>query len=282
MKVFITGADGALGIAMQTVFRRENITFRASDLKQLDVADYAAARAALSNYRPDIILHCAAMSNVDACEQNRELAHRVNALSTMGLATIARKISAKMLYVSTNYVFDGTHEKPYSEYSTPHPLNEYGRTKLLGERYVKDICDRYTIVRTAWLFGHNAKNFIPSFLASASKPSSIDVICDQFGSFTYTVDLAETLFLLIKADAHGMFHIVNTGIGSWLDFALKAKDIMRLKTDIKSVETEELHLAAPRPRYAPLESTNYEYLTSKTMRAWDTALAVYCKTITKK
>lgn len=282
MKVFITGADGALGTAMQTVLRRENITFRATDIKQLDIADYAATHAALSNYRPDIILHCAAMSNVDACEHNQELAHRVNALSTMGLATVARKIGAKLLYISTNYVFDGTHEKPYSEYSSPHPLNQYGRTKLLGEQYVKDICDRSVVVRTAWLFGDNSKNFIPSFVASARRPTSIDVICDQFGSFTYTVDLAEALFLLIKADAYGTFHIVNTGVGSWLDFALKAKEIMHLKTDIKSVETEELHLAALRPRYAPLESTNYEYVTNRTMPGWEHSLAAYIKSLTKK
>jgi dTDP-4-dehydrorhamnose reductase len=282
VKVFITGADGALGTAMQTVLKRENITFHATDIKQLDVADYAAAHAALLNYRPDIILHYAAMSNVDACEQKRELAHRVNALSTMGLATIARKIGAKILYVSTNYVFDGTHERPYSEYSTPHPLNEYGRTKLLGEQYVKDICDRYIVVRTAWLFGHRARNFIPSFIAMIDKPTSIDVICDQFGSFTYTADLAEALFLLIKADAYGTFHIVNAGVGSWLDFALEAREIMRFKTDIKSVETEELQLAAPRPRYAPLESTNYEYLTGRTMPNWEQSLATYIKSLTKK
>jgi dTDP-4-dehydrorhamnose reductase len=282
VKVFITGADGALGTAIQTVLRRENITFRATDIKQLDIADYSAAHTALSNYRPDIILHGAAISSVDTCEQNPELAHRVNALGTMGLATIARKIHAKMLYVSTNYVFDGAEEKSYYEYSQTHPLNEYGRTKLLGEQYVKDICDRYMIVRTSWLFGHNAKNFVPSFIVSASKSTSIDVICDLFGSFTYTVDLAEALFLLIKADAYGMFHIVNTGVGSWLDFALKAKEIMRIKTDIKSVETEELHLAAPRPRYAPLESTNYEYLTGKTMPAWERSLATYIKTLPKK
>lgn len=267
---------------MQTVLRRESITFRATDLKQLDVADYTAAHTALSNYRPDIILHCAALSNVDACEQNQELAHRINALSTLGLANIARKISAKLLYISTNYVFDGTQERPYSEYSTPLPLNQYGRTKLLGEHYVKDICDRHIVVRTAWLFGHNTKNFIPSFIASVNKPTSIDVICDQFGSFTYTVDLAEALFLLIKADAYGTFHIVNTGIGSWLDFALKAKEIMRFKTDIEAVETEELHLPARRPRYAPLESTNYEYLTSKAMPSWEHSLAMFIKSLTKK
>lgn len=282
MKVFITGADGALGTAMQKVLQRENITFRATDIKQLDVADYSAAYEALSNYRPDIILHCAAISNVDACEENKELALRVNALGTLGLATIARKINVKMFYISTNFVFDGADETPYTEHSTPNPINEYGRTKLLGEQYVKEVCDRYAIVRTAWLFGHKTKNFIPSFLISTNKPGSIDVICDQFGSFTHTVDLAEALFMLIKADAYGVFHLVNKGIGAWLDFALKAKEIMRFKTDIKPIKTEELDLSAPRPRYAPLDSRNYEYLAGKTMPAWEHSLAAFIKSLAKK
>ncbi len=282
MKVFITGADGALGTAMQKVLHRENITFRATDIKQLDVVDHSAAYDALSNYRPDIILHCAAMNNVDACEANKDLALRVNALSVLGLATIARKINAKMFYISTNFVFDGIAETSYTEYSTPNPINEYGRTKLLGEQYVREICDRYAIVRTAWLFGHKTKNFIPSFLISKDKPGSIDVICDQFGSFTYTVDLAEALFLLIKSDAYGIFHLVNTGIGAWLDFALKAKEIMRFTTDIRPIKTEELHLPAPRPRYAPLDSSNYEYLVGKTMPPWERSLIIFIKSLTRK
>ncbi len=267
---------------MQHVLRQEGVNFHAVDLRQLDVAHFKKTNETLLNYRPDVILHFAAISNVDTCEENRELAFRVNTLSSLGLSTIAKKIGAKMLYVSTNFVFDGTAEEPYSEYSMTHPISEYGKTKLLGEKCVKETCDRYFIVRTSWLFGKNSKTFIPKFLATENKPASIDVICDQFASFTYVVDLAETIFLLIKSDNYGLFHIVNRGVGSWLDFALKAKEVMRLKTEIRPIKTEELHLPAPRPRFSPLESKNFEFFFNRTIRTWQDALTEFIKSLSRK
>lgn len=281
MKVFISGANGALGTDMQNLLRKQSINFYATDINQLDVVDFTKTNETLLNYRPDVILHFAAISNVDACEENKEHTFRVNALSSLGLAIIAKKIGAKILYVSTNFVFDGAEEKSYTEYSQPNPINEYGRTKSLGENYVKDICDRYFIVRTSWLFGKNSKTFISKFLVSENKPGSIDVICDQFASFTYTVDLVDAILLLIKSENYGIFHIVNKNIGSWLDFALTAKEIMKFKTEIKPIKTEELNLPAPRPRYAPLDSKNFEFLFNKSMRKWEDALAEFIKSISK-
>jgi len=279
MKVFISGAHGTLGTAMQNVLRAEHINLLATDINQLDIADFKRTNETLLNYRPDVILHFAAISNVDACEENKEHAFRVNTLGTLGLATIAKKIEAKMVYMSTNFVFDGASEEPCQEYSQPHPINEYGRTKLLGEKYVKDICDHCFIVRASWLFGKNSKTYIPKFLASVNKPASISVICDQFASFTYAVDLAEVIFLLIKSENYGTFHIVNKGVGSWLDFALKAKELMKFKTEINPIKTEELQLSAPRPRYSPLDSRNFEFLFNRTMRSWEDALAEFVKSL---
>lgn len=281
MKIFISGANGALGTDLQNLLRKQDIRFHATDINQLDVVDFKKTNETLLNYRPDVILHFAAISNVDMCENNKEHAFRVNALSTLGLAIIAKKIGAKILYVSTNFVFDGAEEKSYTEYSQPNPINEYGRTKFLGENYVKDICDRYFIVRTSWLFGKNSKTFISKFLVSDNKPGSIDVICDQFASFTYTVDLADVILLLIKSENYGIFHIVNKNIGSWLDFALRAKEIMKFKTEIKPIKTEELNLPALRPRYAPLDSKNFQFLFNKSMRKWEDALAEFIKSIPK-
>jgi dTDP-4-dehydrorhamnose reductase len=279
MKILITGADGALGTALQTVLRRENIQTIATDIKQMDVADFKKTNDTLLHHRPDAIIHCAAISNVDECEKNKDLALRVNALGTLGLATISRKINAKFLYLSTNFIFDGTREEHYDEYAQPNPLNEYGRTKLLGERYVKDACERYFIVRTSWLFGERSKTFISRFLQEKTKPASISVICDQFASFTYTLDLAEVLTQIIKSDHYGIYHCANAGCGSWLDFALKAKDIMHFSTALNPVKTEELKLPAPRPRYAPLESNTYPFLFNRSIRSWEEALAVYAKSI---
>jgi dTDP-4-dehydrorhamnose reductase len=275
MKILITGADGALGTEMQSLLKKHGIIFMATDIKQLDITDFKKTNEMLLNYRPTVILHFAALSDVDLCEEDTDLALRVNALSTLGLATIARKIDAKMLYVSTNFVFDGTGEQPYYEYSKPQPVNHYGVTKLLGEQYVRDICSRFFIVRTSWLFGSASKTFISKFIASPQKPASIHVICDQFALFTYTVDLAEAILTLIKTENYGVYHLANREIGSWLDFALRAKDVMKFKTSLNPITTDELNLPALRPRYAPLGSRNYGYLFDRTMRTWKDALAAF-------
>jgi len=282
MKIFISGAEGALGTEMTRLLRKEKIKFLATDIKQLDITDFRATHKVLLDYRPDAILHFAAVSDVDTCEREQDLALQLNALSTMGLSIIANKLGAKMLYTSTNFIFDGNSEEPYSEYSMPHPISEYGRTKLLGERYIKDICDRYFIARTSWLFGQNSKTFISKFLASDKKPGSIDVICDQFASLTFIDHLAEAILRIIKSENYGIYHVVNRGVASWLDFVLRAKKIMRFRTTIRAVKTEELNLLAKRPRFSPLASHNYEFLFSCQMKSWEEALTDFIKSLLRK
>lgn len=282
MKVLITGADGSLGREMQSVLRKNSINFIASDLNQLDIGDFKKTNETLLKHRPDLILHFAAISNVDKCEDNKDLAHRVNALGTMGLAIIAKKINAKILYISSNFIFDGTSEQPYSEYSQPNPINVYGKTKLLGEQYIRDICDRFYIVRTSCLFSQYSKTHISKFLVSKNKPSSINALCDLFASFTYTVDLADAIFTLIRSDNYGIFHIVNKGFGSWLDFTLRAQELIKFKTTINPTKLEELNLSAPRPRFTPLDSKNFEFLFNQSMRPWEQALTDFIKTISSE
>ncbi len=272
MKIFITGADGALGKEMRQIFHKNSISYIASDLNQLDIADFKKANETLLKHRPDIILHFAAISDVDYCEENKDLAFHVNALGTYGRAIIAKKIGAKILYVSTNLVFDGSEEKSYTEYSQTNPVNEYGKTKLLGEHYIKDICDRSYIVRTSCLFSKHSKTYISKFLVAKDKPSSINAICDLFVSFTYTIDLAEAIFSIIKTENYGIFHLVNKGFGAWIDFAIRAQELLKFKTVINPTKVEELNLSAPRPRFTPLDSKNYEFLFHKTLRPWEEAL----------
>ena len=282
MKIFITGAEGALGTEITGLLRREKIKFLPVDIKQLDITNFKKTSEVLSDYRPDVILHFAAVSDVDSCETDRDKAFRVNALSTLGLALNARKLNAKMLYTSTNFVFSGEGEQLYAENSHPHPLSEYGRTKLFGESYVKEICDRYFIVRTSWLFGAHAKTFISKFISMEKKPGSINVICDQFGSLTYIPHLAQAILNIIKSDHYGTYHIVNAGVASWLDLVLRAKKIMRFRTTIRPVKIDDLKLAARRPRYAPLASYHYEFLFSKTMASWEDALTEYIKRLMRR
>ncbi|MBE0432857.1 dTDP-4-dehydrorhamnose reductase [candidate division WOR-3 bacterium] len=282
MKAFISGAAGALGQEVVRQLRRAKAKFLATDIKQLDITDFQKTSKVLFDYRPDVILHFAAVSDVDGCETDRDRALRVNGLSTMGLAIIAKRLRAKMLYTSTNCVFSGAGEDAYTEYSRPDPVNEYGRTKLLGESYVKDICDRYFIVRTSWLFGRNAKTYLSRFLAEEKKPASINVICDQFASLTYVEHLAEAILRIVKSENYGIYHIVNSGIASWLDFVLRAKKIMRFRTTIRAIKIEELNLPAKRPRYSPLASHNYEYLFSCQMKTWEEGLNEYITLLLRK
>ncbi len=277
MKVLITGAHGCLGLTMQGVLKKENISFVGIDLPQHDVSDFKKMNETILNTRPDVILHFAAISDVDECERQPQLALRINALSTLGIATIARKINAKLVYTSTNFVFDGKTEEPYLEYIQPNPISQYGKTKYIGEQYIKEIYYRYYIVRTAWLFGQNSKTFTSRFLQNREKPKSINVICDQIGSFTYVQDLAEAILHLIKSENYGTYHIVNTGFGTWLDFLLKAKELMKFHTELIPVKTEELNLPAPRPGFGVLGSRNYEFFFNKKMRQWQDSFNSFCK-----
>lgn len=279
MKVFITGADGALGQEIQNVLKAEKINFLPTDINQLDITYFKKVNEMITNYRPEVIIHCAAISDVDECEKNKELAYRINVLGTLGMASMAKKINAKIAYISTNFVFDGKTDQPYGEYDAVNPLNEYGRTKYLGEKCVRDTCERYFVIRTAWLFGANCKTFVSKFLQSKLKPAYLDVICDQTGSFTYIPDLARTIISLVVSDHYGLYHIVNSGTGTWLDFMLRAKELMRFHTELRPVKTEELELAAPRPKYAALASKNYEFLFEKKPRPWADALADFMKSI---
>ncbi|MEO0127252.1 MAG: dTDP-4-dehydrorhamnose reductase [candidate division WOR-3 bacterium] len=279
MKVFITGSQGCLGSVMQNLLKQENVNHFGVDVQQIDISDFKKINETIMNYKPDVILHFAAISDVDACEREPDLAFRINTLSTLGIAIIARKINAKLLYTSTNFVFDGNVERPYYEYDEPNPISTYGKTKYLGEKYIREIYNRFYIVRTSWLFGKNSKTFASRFLQQNEKPRSISVICDQIGSFTYVVDLAEAIFNIIKSENYGTYHIVNGEYGTWLDFLLRAKEIMKFNTELIPVKTDELNLPAPRPKFAPLGSKNYEFLFDKKMRSWQDALVEFIKTL---
>jgi dTDP-4-dehydrorhamnose reductase len=275
MKIFVSGAHGALGREMTGLLSREGIEHLATDIDGLDVTDFRQTHDVLLDYHPDVILHFAAVSDVDQCEEAPETALRVNALSSLGLGTIAEKINARILYTSTNFVFDGSNEAPYAENSKPNPINRYGKSKLLGEMYIRESCPRHFIIRTSWLFGLYSRNFISRFLNSETKPESINAVCDRCASFTYTADLAKALLAIIASERYGVYHLVNRGEGSFMDFLLKAKELMGFNTEIRPIKVADLDLPAPRPKYAPLASHNFEDIFKQRMRNWPDALAEF-------
>ena len=176
-------------------------------------------------------------------------------------------------------MFDGRDNTPYSENSTPNPINRYGKSKLLGETYIRESCPHHFIIRTSWLFGRYSRNFISRFLNSDAKPKSLNAVCDRCASFTYTVDLAKALLTIIESDRYGIYHVVNKGEGSFMDFLLKAKELMGFNTDIRSIKAADLNLPAPRPLYSPLSSHNYENVFEQTMRNWPDALAEFVRSL---
>jgi dTDP-4-dehydrorhamnose reductase len=282
MKIFVSGADGALGQEMTGLLHKEHIEHIGTDIKQLDITESGKTREFLLKHRPDVILHFAAVSDVDSCEDDRDFALRVNALSCQNLAQIANEIKAKMLFTSTNFVFDGNTREPYTESSQPNPVNEYGRTKLLGEKYTMDICQRHFIVRTSWLFGQNAKTYITKFLAMRGKPGSIRVISDQYGSFTYIKHLSKAILRITRSEDYGLYHVANNGISSWFDFVERAKKSIKFKTEIVPVKLHELNLRAKRPLFSPLDSGKYERQFSSQMASWEEAQDDFIRGLTDK
>ncbi len=252
-------------------FDLNKISFRACD-----ILDEIAIRELIAELKPDWVIHCAAYTNVDGCEKEPDKAFRLNADGARNVAKGAWGAKAKMLYVSTDYVYDGKKNSPYVETDLTGPLNVYGQSKLKGEAEVLSVLPRALIVRTSWLFGKNGPNFVEAILAQVGKKDELSVVSDQVGSPTYTVDLADALMRLVDADASGIFHAANEGYCSWFQYA---REILRLSgsdgINVKPITTEELGRPALRPAYSVLSKEKYKRTTGHRMRVWEEALNDY-------
>ncbi|HDN94951.1 MAG TPA: dTDP-4-dehydrorhamnose reductase, partial [Nitrospirae bacterium] len=218
MKIALTGSDGMLGHDIQKVFTDvELINFTLHDF---DITDLDRTLSAIKEARPDYLIHPAAYTDVDGCEKDPETAYQVNAIGAKNVATACEEIGCPVLYISTDYVFDGTKEEPYIESDAPNPLNEYGLSKLKGERFVSSLTDSFYIVRTSWLYGKNGRNFVEIISRLLPEKDEIRVVNDQTGSPTYTYDLALKLRELI-GKGYGTYHITNSSKCSWYEFALE-------------------------------------------------------------
>ena len=241
-----------------------------------DILDEIAIRELIAELKPDWVIHCAAFTNVDGCEKEPDKAFRLNAEGARNVAKGAWGAKANMLYVSTDYVYDGEKTEPYVETDGTGPLNVYGQSKLKGEVEVLNILPDALIVRTSWLFGKNGPNFIEAILAQVGKKDELSVVSDQVGSPTYTVDLSDALARLIEVDASGVFHAANEGYCSWFQYA---REILRLSgaagINVKPMTTEELGRPALRPAYSVLSKEKYKRTTGHNMRHWEEALKDY-------
>lgn len=252
MKILITGSAGQLGKELMRILpERHQVVGYGRDM---DVTDYAQVMGKVADARPELIIHCAALTNVDFCETNPEINYRVNALGTENVVLAAQKLKASLVYISTDYVFDGEKGSPYLEYDLPRPLNHYGLAKLAGERIIQSLLDRYFIVRTSWLYNKEGKNFANTMLRLAKEKDELRVVNDQIGTPTYAPDLAECISKLIETDYYGLYHVSNEGFCSWYDFAREILELAGFKkVRVISITSEEYGSPTKRPKYSVLE-----------------------------
>lgn len=267
-KVLITGADGMLGQDIAKVFENHSIQIIKTNHKTLDITNLEQAKEVISKQNPDIVIHCAAYTNVDKAEEDIQTARQINALGTENIAKICTKTDAIMVYISTDYVFDGESNTPYSPDDYPNPQNIYGLTKLEGEKAVQTHCSKYYIVRTSWLYGLNGKNFVETMISLAAKPE-LKVVNDQTGCPTWTIDLSEGIFDILKKP-YGIYHICSSGQATWYEFAKEIFHLSGMNPNLKPCTTEEFPRPAKRPRYSVMD--NYGLC-----RNWKESLNDYIK-----
>lgn len=256
MFVLVTGANGQLGSDVLGLLKARGIPARGYDRPKLDITDVNGVEKLLAVENPTHVIHCAAYTAVDKAESERELCRHVNVDGTENVARSCKNMNAVMLYLSTDYVFDGTGEKEWTEEDTPVPLNWYGQSKLNGENAVKKHLERYFIVRTSWVFGSNGGNFVKTMLRLGREKPEISVVCDQVGSPTYTRDLAVVLVEMLYSQAYGTYHVTNSGFCSWYDFTREIFRLSGIPASVKPVTTEDYRAVGQSPAQAlrPLNS----------------------------
>lgn len=275
MDILITGSHGQLG---KELVRKLQQTHSVIGLgkKELDITDHDQVVRLISHYQPQYIIHAAAFTSVDQCEFDRKKAFEVNALGTGFVAQAADKIQAKMFYISTDYVFDGNKQSPYTEDDDPNPQSIYGISKLLGER-LAFLFNNASIIRTSWLFGHDGKNFAKTMLHCAKEGKEVKVVNDQIGCPTYVSDLAETVIQLIDKK-NGIYHVCNSGSCTWNMFAKAIYEEAGLDSDLViPVSTEEYGDLCPRPLYSVMEQNELLKEGIKPLRPWNEALKEFIR-----
>lgn len=283
-KILVTGCNGQLGRAINQEYASDDVKLINTDVVEgegilaLDITDVEAVVALVEKEQPDVIINCAAHTNVDACESQWDLAYRINAIGPRNLSIAAAKVGAKMLHVSTDYVFPGTSEQPLTEFDEVGPISAYGKTKLEGEKFVREFAPKHFIFRTAWLYG-DGKNFVKTMLKLAETHDTITVVKDQFGSPTSAKELAKMIHFLEPTENYGTYHATCEGQCSWADFATAIFKKAGKPTKVQYVTTEEYNSPTKRPAYSVLDNYMLRLVAGDRFRMaqWEDALDVYMK-----
>lgn len=280
MRILVTGASGQLGYDVERELERRGIEHLGTLSRELDITDRAAVEHLMQSYRPDAVVHCAAYTKVDLAEDEPERCWAVNADGTRNLAAACREIGAKMLYISTDYVFPGTGERSYETGDPTGPVNTYGRSKLAGELAVQSLLEKYFIVRISWVFGKNGNNFVKTMLRLAETKAELSVVCDQIGSPTYTADLAPLLCDMVQTERYGVYHATNEGMCAWSEFAEAIFELAGRQVVVHPIPTSAYPTRAVRPLNSRMSKERLRDNGFQELPEWKNALARYLKEIT--
>ena len=288
MRVLVTGINGQLGYDVVKELQNRNHTPIGVDREDMDLTSPEQIKECIQNVKPEVIIHCAAYTAVDAAEDNEELCRRVNALAVKDIAECAKELDIPMVYISTDYVFNGkkgieTEDKMSNkdnykeclENDNTNPVNLYGKTKLEGELYVRELLEKYYIVRISWVFGENGNNFIDTMLRLSKDRSELNVIDDQIGSPTYTKDLAPLLVDMIETDKYGTYHATNDGFCSWYEFAREIFNIANIDITVNPIPTSQYPTRAARPINSKMSKQKLIDNGFSKLRSWNDALKDY-------
>ncbi len=287
MNILITGGKGQLGTEVHKCLLEgktelgelsseligSNVT--AIDIDELDVTDIDAVDKVFLNGNYDVVINCSAYTNVNGCETDKDTAFKVNAIGVRNLAMCAEKYNCKIVHVSTDYVFSGDATEPYTEWDICNPQSVYGKTKYLGEQYVRDFSTKYYIVRTSWLYGYYGNNFVKTMQKLGSTKDEIKVVNDQIGNPTNACDLAHHILKLITTQEYGVYHCTGEGECSWYDFACKIMEYSKLNCKVNPCTTEEYPTPTKRPAYSALDNMMLRCTVGNEMRNWDDALKCF-------
>lgn len=279
MKVLVTGTKGQLGYDVVNELEKRGHTAVAVDIEEMDITDAVSVERVITEAEVEAVIHCAAYTAVDAAEDNVEICRRVNAEGTENIAKVCKKLDLKMIYISTDYVFDGEGERPWEPDDERHPLNVYGQTKYEGELAVEKYLDKYFIVRIAWVFGVNGKNFIKTMLKLSETHEELNVVDDQVGSPTYTYDLAVLLVDMVESDKYGRYHATNEGLCTWYEFA---KEIFRqagVEVKVNPVTSDMFPAKAKRPKNSRMSKDKLDANGFHRLPTWQDALERYLSEI---
>lgn len=279
MRVFVTGVKGQLGYDVMNELEKQGLEGIGVDIDEMDITDADQVNKVIKEAAPDAVIHCAAYTAVDAAEDNEEICRKVNAQGTENIAKVCEELDIKMMYISTDYVFNGQGERPWEPDDEREPLNVYGQTKYEGELAIEEHVKKFFTVRIAWVFGVNGKNFIKTMLNLGKRHDHLTVVNDQTGSPTYTYDLARLLVDMIQTDKYGRYHATNEGLCTWYEFACEIFKQAGMDVSVAPVSSDEYPAKAKRPSNSRMDKSKLTANGFQPLPTWQDALSRYLKEI---